>query len=229
MGSWRSNAVLQCVWWNLLSHPVGTSEISDWNQDITNFWPIEVNGRNFSGIFPLKNPQISQRTQHPFWKLVYSMNILCVGICYQIIFKCNWERNQRKSQFCLNTHFLSISNFWLCAQTGLNQFKLFFCQSVISDPLILLLKIPWKSVISDKLQAVRITDWILVRIYWTYLSICHFEPISKLKSWNMAMSVESEHQYTIFIRIRFERSLVEAAPFKSEIPIDLHVKQKDGN
>ena len=69
-------------------------------------------GGIFCGIFPLKNPQISQRCQHPFWKLVYSLKVLCIGICYQIIFKCNWARNQRKLQFCLTTPFLSISNFW---------------------------------------------------------------------------------------------------------------------
>ena len=93
-------------------HPAGTSEISDWNGDVTNFWPIEVNGRNLSGIFLLKNQLISQRFQHPFWKLVYSLKVLCVGICYQNIFKCNWARTQRKVQFCLTTAFLSISNFW---------------------------------------------------------------------------------------------------------------------
>ena len=104
----------------------GTSEISDWNGDITIFWPIEVNGRNFSGFFLLKNLQISRRSQHPFWKLVYGLKVLCVGICYQIILKCNWVRNQRKLQFCLTTPFLSISNFWYVRKTGLNQVKLVF-------------------------------------------------------------------------------------------------------
>ena len=117
-------------WWiiqqDIREHPAGTSEISDWNGDITNFWHIEVNGRNFYGAFPLKNPQISQRSQHPFLKLVYSLKVLYVGICYQIIFKCNWARNQRKLQFCLTTSFLSISNSDMCTQTGLNQFKLVF-------------------------------------------------------------------------------------------------------
>ena len=109
------------------------------NFRMPNFWPIEVNGRNFSRIFCLKNPQISQ---HLFWKLVYSLKVLCVGICYQIISKCNWARNQRKLQFCLTTPFF------------INQ-----------------LQIPLKSVISDMLWAVRITDWTLVRIYWAYLSL----------------------------------------------------------
>ena len=40
-------------------------------------------------IFPLKNLRISQRSQHISRKLVYSLTMLCVAICYQFIFKCN--------------------------------------------------------------------------------------------------------------------------------------------
>ena len=65
-----------------LLHPAGTSEISDLCDNITNFWPIEVNGKNFFRIFPLKNLQISERSQHIFRKLVYSLTMLCVAICY---------------------------------------------------------------------------------------------------------------------------------------------------
>ena len=117
-----------------LCHPAGTSEISDLNGDITNFWTIEVNGRIFSGVFPIRNPQKSQRSQHPFQKLVCSLKVLCVRICYQIIFKCNWARTQRKLQFCLTIPFLSISNL---RHVNTNWFKLVqtgFFQSVISDP-----------------------------------------------------------------------------------------------
>ena len=158
----------------LLQHPAGTSEISDWKGDITNFWPIEVIERNYSGIFPLKNLQICQRSQHPFWKLVYSLKVLCVMICYQIIFKSNWVWNQRNNNFVWPPLFYQSVISDMCAQTGLNQFKLFFQNFTIANPML------W---------AIRITDWTLVRIYSTYLSFCHLQPISKLKSWNMAKSL----------------------------------------
>ena len=40
-------------------HPEGTSKISDKNDNMSNFWPIEVYGWKFSGICPLKHLQIS--------------------------------------------------------------------------------------------------------------------------------------------------------------------------
>ena len=52
---------------------------------------MEVNGWNFSGTFPLKNPQISQTSQHPLRKILHSLKGLSSGIFYQIdlIYKCN--------------------------------------------------------------------------------------------------------------------------------------------
>ena len=46
-------------------------------------------GGIFPEFFPLKNLQISQRSRYIFRKLVYSLTMLCVVICYQFIFKCN--------------------------------------------------------------------------------------------------------------------------------------------
>ena len=70
--------------------------------------------KSMGGIFPLKNLWISQRSQHIFKKLVdlYSLTMLCVVICYQFIFKCNWAGNQRKLQFCLTTPIFINQNFW---------------------------------------------------------------------------------------------------------------------
>ena len=148
-----------------------------WTSEHQKFWTnatIEVNGRNMSGIFPLKNLQISQRSRHIFRKLVYSLTMLCVVICYQFIFKCNWARNQRKLQFCLTTPIIHQSEFLTVWKNWFQPVGTGFLNQLFLTHLILLLKIPLKSVISDMLQAVSIIEWTLVRIYWSYFSFCHF-------------------------------------------------------
>ena len=82
--------------------------------------------KSMGGIFSLKNLQISQRSWHIFRKLVYTLTMLCVVICYQFIFKCNWARNQRKLQFCLTTPTFIIWISDMCRKTGFNQLELVF-------------------------------------------------------------------------------------------------------
>ena len=50
----------------IYTHPAGTLQIVDKNNNNCNFWPIEVNGLNFPGIFPFKNLQKSQTFEHHF-------------------------------------------------------------------------------------------------------------------------------------------------------------------
>ena len=141
-----------------------------------NFRPIKVNGWIFSGIFPLKNLQISQTSLHSPWKLLHSLKVCVLKFFAKYYLKLTVQGI--KENLNLFDHIFFIDQKFLATehklvQTSSNRFY----QSVISDcPCVTIAK-PfevsnfWHAVISY--LVVRFTNWTLVRIFWAYFCFCH--------------------------------------------------------